>query len=227
MNPKQLELELEYAFEDAAEMPMLADLRALWQQAEPLMAQLSIQDQLRVGGLLIEQLADLHRAKAECLLDAWENAFNPQDPTLPIDWLQGLVRQTQQVDVSELTTPVQRRPRGSSQKAPSDKDTVVGEVPKANVLKMLEQVDQASQKAAALAVAHHENIEAWVRTITIWFEQHPEPITLNQLQHQLGWSLVKLWLSLLLGDFSLESTDGQFYSNQILVSGLSVAKRTH
>lgn len=226
MNAQQLELELEYAFEDAAEMPMLADLQALWQQAEPLMAQLSIQDQLRVGGILIEQLADIHQAKAACLLEAWQNTFDPQDPTLPMDWLQGLVRQTQQVDVSQLTAPVQRRPRGSSKKASADPDTLVGEVPKANVLKMLEQVDEASQKATALAVAHDESIAAWVGTIAAWFEQHPQPILLHQLQRQLGWPLVKLWLSLLLGDFGLEATDEQFYSTQIMVSRPSSSKST-
>lgn len=123
MDARQLELELAMALEDAAEMPVLADLQALWQQAEPVMRQLSVREQLRLGGAVIDQLAELHRAKAERLLEDWENTFNPQDPSLPADWLQGMVRQSQYVDVSDLTVPVRRRPRSTSAKAPSDKDT--------------------------------------------------------------------------------------------------------
>lgn len=220
MNPRQLELELELVLEDAAEMPALANLHDLWQQVEPVMAELSVRDQLRVGGLVFDQLAELHRAKAEFLLEDWENTYNPQDPALPGDWLQGLVRQTQHVDISELTAPVRRRPRGKSPKGSSDDNhTVVGEVSKANLLKMLDQVDQETQKAAALAVAHDENIQAWVAAIAQWFEHHPQPIPLLQLQQMLKWSLVKLWLSLLLGGFRLESKDGDFYSSPILVYG--------
>ncbi len=221
MNAKQLELELELALEDAAEMPVFADLHALWQQVEPVMRQLSLREQLRLGGAVIDQLAELHRAKAECLLEEWENTFNPKDPLLPADWLQGLVRQTQHVDVSDLTAPVQRRPRGASKKGLSDKDTVVREVPKASVLQMLEQVELETQKAAALSVAHEESIEAWVGAIAAWFEQHPQPISLVQLRQQMGWPLVQLWLSLLLGGFRLEANDDQFYSVHILVSSNS------
>ncbi|MBE7384715.1 MAG: hypothetical protein F6J95_025290 [Leptolyngbya sp. SIO1E4] len=218
MNAKQLELELDLALEDAAEMPVLADLNALWQQAEPVIVQLSVHEQLRLGGKVIDQLAGLHQARAEFLLGDWENTYNPQDPTVPGDWLQGLVRQTQQVDLSELTAPVQRRPPGKASKAKSELDTVVGEVPKANVLKMLDQVEQAEQKAAVLSVAHEESIQAWVAAIAQWFEHHPQPILLLQLQQSLGWPLVKLWLSLLLGGFTLEAVDDRFYSLQILVS---------
>ncbi|MEM9007687.1 MAG: hypothetical protein AAGE59_29700 [Cyanobacteria bacterium P01_F01_bin.86] len=218
MNAKHLQLALELALEDAAEMPVMADLQALWQQVEPIMEHLSIQERLRLGGFVIDQLAELHRAKAEWLLEEWENTFNPQDPSLPVDWLQGLVRQTQYVDVSDLTAPVRRRPRGSSSKGGAAKDTVVGEVPKANVLKMLEQVDLETQKATALSVAHEECIEDWVGAIAAWFEQHPQPILLMQLRQQMGWPLVQLWLSLLLGGFRLEATDDHFYSAQILVS---------
>ena len=83
MNAKQLELELELALEDAAEMPVLADLQSLWQQVEPLLRHLSTQEQLRLGGTVIDQLAELHRVKAERLLEDWENTFNPQDPFSP------------------------------------------------------------------------------------------------------------------------------------------------
>ena len=218
MNFKQLELELELVLEDAAENPLLTDVQSLWQQIEPFWAQLAIQEQLQLGGRAIEQLAELHWSKAKSLLDDWQNTHDPQDPALPSDWLQGLVRQTQHVDLSELTALAKRKHKAKSTDPKSDDAMVVGAVPKENILKMLDQVERAEQKAASLAVAHEERVQDWVAEITTWFQTNPQPIYLLQLREQLGWPLVQLWLSLLLGGFELEVADQYFYSLHILVS---------
>ncbi|MDB9526481.1 hypothetical protein PN498_10815 [Oscillatoria sp. CS-180] len=212
---KQLELALDLALDDPAE----ADLSELWQQFEVASAQLSTQERLRLGSQAIECLARIYRAKANWLLDDWEYAYDPQDPNLPGDWLQGLVRQTQQVDLSDLTAPAQRRSRtNTSKKHRPGQDTVVGEVSKANLLEMLDQVELETRKTAALAVAHEERVQEWVSEIQAWFEQYPQPIPLLDLQQNLGWPLIQLWLSLLLGGFQLETTEPSFYSSRILVS---------
>ncbi|WP_204138946.1 hypothetical protein [Halomicronema sp. CCY15110] len=212
--PEQLEL----ALEDAAETPAIADLKVLCQQFEAASAQLSVQEQLTLGSRVFERLAEIYQAKADWLLEDWENAHNPQDPNVPGGWLQGFVRQSQHVDLSDLTAPVQRRPRTASGKTKKPSGTVVGEVPKENVLKMLDEVELAEQKIAAIAVAHEERIEDWVAEIHAWFNQHPQPISLLDLQQALNWPLIQLWLSLLLGGFKLEAIDSSFYSLQILVS---------
>lgn len=222
MNVRQLELDLDLALESAAESPVLANLRDLWQQFEPVLAQLSVQEQLRLGSQVIERLAGIHQAKANFLFENWENTYDPQDPNLPGDWLQGLVRHTQHVDFSELTAPAQRRPRSKDSKPELSQDLVVGEVPKADLLQLLDTVEAESQKAAALAVAHEERIQDWVAEIHQWFELSPQPILLLELQQQLSWPLVQLWLSLLLGGFQLEATDPQFYSACIVVFPPSV-----
>ncbi|NEQ48263.1 MAG: hypothetical protein F6K00_33900 [Leptolyngbya sp. SIOISBB] len=212
--PKQLEL----ALEDAAETPAIADLKALCQQFEVASSQLSVQEQLTLGSQVFERLAEIYQAKAEWLLEDWENTHDPQDPNVPGDWLQGFVRQSQHVDLSDLIAPVQRRPRTASGKPKQPQGTVVGEVPKENVLKMLDEVELAEQKAVAIAVAHEERIETWVADIHAWFEVHPHPIPLLDLRQALDWPLVQLWLSLLLGGFELEAIEPSFYSLQILVS---------
>jgi hypothetical protein len=212
--PEQLELALEVA----AETPATADLKALCQHFEAASAQLSVQEQLTLGSRVFECLAAIYQAKAEWLLEDWENAHNPQDPNVPGDWLQGFVRQSQHVDLSDLTAPVQRRPRTASGKTKKPSGTVVREVPKENVLKMLDEVELAEQKAAAIAVAHEERIEDWVAEIHVWFDQYPQPIPLFDLRQALNWPLVQLWLSLLLGGFRLEAIESSFYSGQILVS---------
>lgn len=218
MNSRQLELELNWALEDAAAAPAIADLQALWRQFEPALKQLPTQEQLRLGSEVIEHLAGIYQAKANYLLEAWENTYDPQDPTISGDWLQGFVRQTQHLDLSELTFPVKRRPRQPNRTHTPGRNSIIGEVPKANVFKMLDQVDQETQKEMALAVAHEERIQDWVSEIHQWFDQHPQSLTFLQLQRQLGWPLVQLWLSLLLGGFRLEPLDTHFYSAGILVS---------
>lgn len=218
MNFEQLELELNLALQDAAETPAIVNLDVLWQQLEPVLLQLPLQEQLRLGSQVIEQLAGIHQAKADALFDDWENAYDPQDPLVSGDWLQGLVRQSQHLDLSELTAPRRGRPRAKTTKPESVPETIVGEVPKANVLQMLDQVEAEDQKVAILAIAHEERVQEWVSEINQWFEQHPEPIELMQFQRQLQWPLVQLWLSLLLGGFRLEPIDSDFYSARIQVS---------
>jgi hypothetical protein len=170
---------------------------------------------------VISQLADLHQAKAQAWLAAWEAIADPQDPQLTADWLQGLVRQSQSLDLSALTVPPLRRRR--STEPPGPQDSTVGEVAKETLLTWVDE--QAAMAAAqpldpqaALSMAHAENIGAWVTTLREWFDHHPHPIPLLQLQQQLGWPLVKLWLSLLLGDFALTSVDDDFYGGNIVVS---------
>jgi len=158
---------------------------------------LPIQEQLRLGSEVIEHLASIYQAKANCWLEDQENTYDPQDPVFSGDWLQGLVRQTQNLDLSELTAPVQRCPRKPKDFQRMEQESVVGEVPQANVLKMVDQVDLEAQKATAPAVAYKEHIQDWVTEIHHWFDQHPQPLPLRQLQQQLGWPLVQLWLSLL------------------------------
>jgi hypothetical protein len=172
---------------------------------------------------VISQLADLHQAKAQAWLAAWEAIADPQDPQLTADWLQGLVRQSQSLDLSALTAPPLRRRR--STEPPGPQDSTVGAVAKETLLTWVDE--QAALEAARamaaepqgiIAIAHAENIGAWVTTLHEWFDHHPHAIPLLQLQQQLGWPLVKLWLSLLLGDFALEPLGDDFYGGNILVS---------
>ena len=224
MTQSRPEADWHRALQAAAAVPTQANLTALWQCFERAMATLPIADQLRLGGEVITQLADLHQAKAQAWLDAWEAIADPQDPQLTADWLQGLVRQSQSLDLSALTAPPLRRRR--SPEPPGPQDSAVGEVAKETLLTWVDKQAAAMEAVramaadpqAAIAMAHAENIGAWVTTLHEWFGHHPHPIPLLQLQQQLGWPLVKLWLSLLLGDFALEPMGDDFYDGNILVS---------
>ncbi|MGB3292670.1 MAG: hypothetical protein WBB01_06790 [Phormidesmis sp.] len=110
INVRQLELNLEVAFEEAAEVPEAADILSLWAQFEGELAGLEqrvgeaipAEYHLRVAGDILVQLAGLCEAKADLLWEDWQDAHNAEGPVMDGDWLQGLTRQTQELDFSDL-----------------------------------------------------------------------------------------------------------------------------
>ncbi|MEO0869694.1 MAG: hypothetical protein AAFY17_14915 [Cyanobacteria bacterium J06642_11] len=210
----QLELDLGDAFGDAAEMPEEANILELWRQFEGVMAQLPRHEQLRMGGDVLAQLAEICEAKSEILWEDWQDANNTEGPVVDGDWLQGLTRQTQEIDFSAL---VQRS--GNAKPLPHDEvapeDSVVGEVDKAAVLAWADEVtDELTLTAAkeqALAVSHSEDVSAWVAAIAA--KPVGVPQRLIDLQQQLRMPLIEVWIAALLGGFRLEQR-GNFYQTE-------------
>ena len=208
---RQLELNLEVAFEEAAEVPEKADVLSLWAQFEGELAGLEQRDRLRVAGDILVQLAGLCEAKADLLWEDWQDAHNAEGPVMDGDWLQGLTRQTQELDFSEL---VHRSYHTSSEQPNADKtdeDSVAGDVEKLSVLDMIDALEDDDLKSQALAVSHAENVSDWVKAITN--KQSDSPQRLVDLQQQLKMPLIEVWIAVLLGGFPLEQR-GSFYQTQ-------------
>ncbi len=211
---RQLELDLGDAFEDAAEMPEEANILELWQQFEVVMDELPWREQLRMGGEVLAQLAEICEAKSEVLWEDWQDAHNSDGPVMDGEWLRGLTRQTQEIDFSEL---VQRSNRSvGEQDEASDADSVVSEVDKQLVLALVDELTLEEAKAKALAVSHAEDVSAWVAAIeqalTSQFasKRSSAPQRLIELQQQLRMPLIEVWIAALLGGFQLEQR-GDFY----------------
>ena len=204
---RQLELDLGDAFEDAADMPEEANILKLWQQFEVVMSELPWREQLRLGGEVLAQLAEICEAKSEVLWDDWQDANNSDGPVMDGDWLRGLTRQTQEIDFSEL---VQRSGSCSDKERDdiSDDDSVVGEVDKSAALALVDELTLEEPKKKALAAAHSEDVSAWIDTLIAHRDKKPQKLT--DLQQRLKMPLVELWLAALLGDFILEQR-GDFY----------------
>ena len=208
---RQLELNLEFAFEEAAEVPETADVLSLWAQFEGELSGLGQRDRLRVAGDVLVQLAGLCEAKADVLWEDWQDAHNADGPVVDGDWLQGLTRQTQELDFSDL---VNRSYHASSEHPNADKedeDSVVGDVEKLSVLDMIDALDEADLKSQALAVSHAENVSDWVKALAA--KQEDSPQRLVDIQKQLGMPLIEVWIAALLGGFPLEQR-GSFYQTQ-------------
>ena len=204
---RQLELDLGDAFEDAAEMPEAANILELWQQFEVVMDELPWRDQLRMGGEVLAQLAEICEAKSEVLWEDWQDANNSDGPVMDGDWLRGLTRQTQEIDFSEL---VQRSGHllASGQEDMADDDSVVGEVDKAAVLALVDELTLEEAKEKALAVSHAEDVSAWVSALSTKRKSVPQQLV--ELQQQLRMPLIEVWIAVLLGGFQLEQR-GDFY----------------
>ncbi len=210
VNVRQLELDLGDAFEDAADVPEEANILDLWQQFEGVMVELPWREQLRLGGEVLAQLADICEAKSEILWDDWQDAHNTDGPVLDGDWLKGITRQTQELNFSDL---VQRSTQRDTLEPVADDASVVGEVDKASVLALVDALTEDAVKAQALAVSHAENVSDWVETLLS--KRTGTPQRLIDLQQRMKMPLVEVWIAALLGDFTLEQR-GEFYETEHL-----------
>ncbi|MEN8443642.1 MAG: hypothetical protein ABG776_01380 [Cyanobacteria bacterium J06555_13] len=219
---RQLELNLEVALEEAAEVPERADVMSLWAQFEGELAGLEQRDHLRVAGDILVQLAGLCETKADLLWEDWQDAHNAEGPVMGGDWLQGITRQTQELDFSDLVNRSYRSHPELPNEDKTDEDSVAGDAPKLLVLDMIDALEDADLKSQALAVSHAENVSDWVSSLSA--AQTDVPQRLVTLQSQLRMPLSELWLAALLGGFTLEQR-GSFYETAEIWVGVSQAVR--
>ena len=145
------------------------------------------------------QLAGLCETKSDVFWEDWQDAHNADGPVMDGDWLQGVTRQTQELDFSAL---VNRSYNTHPNADKADEDSVVGDVEKLSVLEMLDTLDDADLKSQALAVSHAENVSDWVKALAN--EQTDSPQRLVDIQQQLQMPLIEVWIAALLGSFPLE-----------------------
>lgn len=199
------------------------NLNTLWQAIEPTLGQLPNAEQLRLAGYAIEELSELCKAKAEKWLTDWEERYSATGPTIDENLLHGLVQQTMYLNLEGL---VKSKPKPPRRRPPSG--SIVGTVDKQTLLNALDAIEeQEATKQSALAVAHDEDVSAWIGAITQWLNQgdrspHSKEVWFSELCTALKHTYptitpVKVFLALLLGGYHLEQS-GDFYQSDILVT---------
>ena len=210
---------LTQAIEQAIANPATANLTALLAELECILPSVSEAEQLQVAGDVLAQLIDLYVCRAEQLLDAWEEQYNPNpcEPILSADLLQEVLRHTMTLNLDEIWVAAAPKPQPLQ-----PTDTVVGLVAQTNLLEFLNQIHPEQAQRSALEVAHEEDITTWVQAIAQWLQQHPRPqVSLLELQQSLQMPLIQMWLALLLGEFTLDQ-QGDFYE----LEGIRVSCKT-
>ncbi|MFK8186613.1 MAG: hypothetical protein AB8B99_24815 [Phormidesmis sp.] len=214
---RQLELNLEVAIEEASELPERVDVLSLWSQFEGELAGLENRDHLRVAGDILVQLAGLCETKADLLWEDWQDTHNTDGPVMDGDWLQGLTRQTQELDFSELVNRSYQTGCEHPNEDKLDEDSIAGDVQKLSVLDMIDALEDADLKRQALAVSHAENVSEWVKALAA--QQKDSPQRLVDLQRQLKMPLIEVWIAALLGGFPLEQRGSFYQTQEVWVSG--------
>lgn len=221
VNP--LELAFDAVLKLAAGDPSTLNLREVWNEVEPILAQCSEPEQLRLAGTAIAQLAEVHHRRAEQLFSDWEESHNDDGPVISDELLAGLVQQTMYLDISGLTRKSQKRQRKKPSN-PHTTESVVGEVEKEKILAFVDAQQEENEKMNALAVAHEENISIWVEAIASYLSTHLSAqeaeicfTYLCQLLYQTDstLSVIKIWLALLLGGYGMEQR-GDFYDGNTI-----------
>ena len=212
---KQWELNFQSTVADAKIAPEDYSITELWESLQATLIGLSDFEQLRLAGVVIEALAEIHQARANRLLDDWDK--DPaQEPIFSDELLAGIaVRQSQHLDVSAFIrqpTPAKRKQPPQSNEST---DSIVAEVPKANVLKMAQQLE--GQKQEPLSLAHNENVSHWQAAISLALKNETSSISVWALTELTQLPLVEVWLGLLLGGFQLVQDPGDFYQAPIKV----------
>ena len=167
------------------------------------------------------QLAGLCETKADLLWEDWQDAHNADGPVVNGNWLQGLTRQTQELDFSDLVNRSYIS-RDLPNEGKADEDSVAGDVEKLSVLDMIDVLGNAKLKSQALAVSHAENVSDWVKALADKQTQRPQRLV--DVQQQLKVPLVEVWIAALLGGFELEQRGGFYETREVWLTNIKGAQ---
>ena len=215
---KQMELPLWETLRSAQMIPEQVNFEGLLADVDQSIAQTPESEQLRLAGEAFLRMAEVYAARSEAWMEEWEQAS--RDPVVERGFFDDLVRQTMAVDLSELMEPAPPRKRRSKRETRQE-GSIVAEVEKAAVLAMVDQMEaEAMRKEEVLAIAHDENVTAWIKAIKDWLQSAAtEQMQFVQLCQGLEMPQIEIWLGVLLGGFELES-QGEFYSGLLLIRGI-------
>lgn len=231
MEIEQLELDLWSTLATAVKYPQTADLRQLCCALEREVEQQPMSQQLEIAAEGLQRLSQVYAARVELLLSEWERRYNPTEPVLDVDSCVGLFVQSLHLDVAELFEPaepvyypVQRQGR-----AHFSSDSLVGQVDKAALLSVVEQLPESQLLTEAeiaerlKQLAGEANVAQWSSAIAAWIQQYSraQAVSLLRLQQVLEMPLIEVWLGLLSDGRQYEwQQQGDFHSEarEILVS---------
>lgn len=219
---QQTETDLWQELNDAITMPQTSSVSRLCELLDWAITQLPEDQQLRVAGKAIEQLAEIYVLRFNRLIGTWEGSDDLAENTLPVvdlEALQAWMRQSMSVDLDVLVEqPKSKRHREKQRLPPTD--SVVAVVEPEVILQMVEQIEADEHSQMIRELAGEEDPAGWSAAIARWLQTHTveQPVCLVDFYQELSMPLVEVWIGLLLGGFELEQ-HGQFYE----LSGIRIS----
>ena len=166
----------------------------------------------------IEQMADVLAARASAWADDWYR--QPGDgPVLGEDLFSEFVRQSFSLDLSDFVTVPELYVRLASEKSHEDMESVVEYREKADVLAELETFVCEGTGDEVEVQAYDEDIAAWAEAVRQWMRsQGVNEVKFLELMSGVGFSMIKVWLALLLGGFELRQDKGFYDGAGVAIS---------
>lgn len=217
---KQLERDFWQNLKTAMSQPESADLTRLWQHLESAVAAVESEQKLPLVAEAIASIVEVFAIRAERLLANFESKDNSAGPILSDGFLDGLMRQSMSIDLSDMMEDWswQELPQRQTQENKHGSMAVPVDRQTARAIARQARVDA---KLLLSQLAGVEQVSQWTSAIATWMQQHDyEAISLLDLQQALGMPLVEVWLGLLLSPHQYEwEIQGGFYSvpNQIFL----------
>ncbi|MBW4541335.1 MAG: hypothetical protein KME43_19675 [Myxacorys chilensis ATA2-1-KO14] len=229
-----VQLELWTVIESAGDVPEQADLEQIWSILDVALDSLSVRSQLKLAGDVIDRMAQIIHDRALSTIAEIHHIGTAEGPIMPLGAFDRFVRQSMQVNLAPFVEGPPSPPRasqvGNPSDFPDDGRSVVAEIDQAALLEALEtepELDELESYQGALALAHSENVQDWMRAIQQCFAAQPHRsmlwVDLTRAMKDLGTAeenepqrvWVNTWLALLLGEYRLEQR-GEFYGAETL-----------
>jgi hypothetical protein len=219
---QQLELDLWAVLRQASAAPEDAEFPVIWQALDQVLPGLAIVEQLQTASTTIAQMADIFQVQAGLIFEELEATAAQDGPRMAADAFDRYVRQYMLIDFEDYIEELESLPRmaRTEREAVEDFYSVAQPVAQAELLEVLHDeivLSEEEAHAAALAVAHGEDISDWIAAIGEALETVGTAIEMQALLKLVQLPLVELWLGLLLGGYGLRrdreiERDDDFYS---------------
>jgi hypothetical protein len=224
---KQLELDLWAVLREANAAPEVAEFPPIWQALDQVLPELAIVAQLQTAAATIAQVADIFQVQAGLIFEELDATATNEGPRMAADAFDRYVRQYMAIDFDDYIEAPEALPRmaRSVKVAAEEFYSVVESVAKEELLEVLHDevvMTEAEAHAAALAVAHGEDITEWIAAIGEQLAEVVTAIKLQALLELVQLPLIELWLGLLLGGYGMRREVEEFERDEDFYSAIGI-----
>jgi hypothetical protein len=223
---KQLEIDLWTVLQQASALPEEAEFPVIWQALEQVLPGLAIVEQLKTASATIAQVTDIFQVQAGLIFEELEATAAQDGPRMAADAFDRYVRQYMAIDFEDYIEEPDALPRmaRTEREAVENFHSVAQPIAQVELLEVLHDeitLSEAEAHAAALAVAHGEDISDWIAAIGEALDKVGTAVEMQALLKLVQLPLIELWLGLLLGGYGLQR-DGEIERDEDFYSSIGI-----
>jgi hypothetical protein len=189
--------------------PLSADLDALYHAIDHYLADLPLAERLTEAGRWLARLADLYVARADLLLNTWQNKHHPTEPLLSPEAVARWVVQSQFLHLDDWLSDPDPHAYPPDRQSPSS--SVVSPVEKGVLLAWADEL--ADDLPEVLEIPEDEDPTAWMHSLaSFWLGYSGRQVSWHDLCQLVDLPPAAAFLALLLGGYPHHRATGtEFY----------------